>query len=43
LKHGNSIVVAPWSRHQKDRSFIYTWDGCDETVIRDLPLESGPA
>jgi hypothetical protein len=37
VKHGNSIVVAPWSRHQKDRSFIYAWDGCDETVIRDLP------
>jgi hypothetical protein len=37
VKHGNSIVVAPWSRHEEDRSFIYAWDGCDETVIRDLP------
>lgn len=37
VKHGNSIVVAPWSRHEKDPSFIYAWDGCDETVIRDLP------
>ena len=37
VKHGNSIVVAPPSRHQDDRSFAYAWDGCDETVIRDLP------
>jgi hypothetical protein len=37
VKHGNSIVVAPPSRHQDDRSFAYAWDGCDETVIRNLP------
>ena len=37
VKHGNSIVVAPPSRHQDDRGFAYAWDGCDETVIRDLP------
>jgi Bifunctional DNA primase/polymerase, N-terminal len=37
VKHGRSIVVAPPSRHAEDRSFVYTWDGCDETVIRDLP------
>jgi hypothetical protein len=35
--HGKSIVVAPPSRHEKDRAFTYAWDGCDETVIRDLP------
>ena len=43
VKHGNSIVVAPWSRHEKDRSFIYSWDGCDETVICDLPPFDGAA
>jgi len=37
VKHGNSIAVAPPSRHQDDRSFVYAWEGCDETVIRDLP------
>jgi Bifunctional DNA primase/polymerase, N-terminal len=37
VKHGNSIVVAPPSRHQDDRGFAYAWDGCNETVIRDLP------
>jgi len=37
IKHGNSIVVAPPSRHQDNRGFAYAWDGCDETVIRDLP------
>jgi Bifunctional DNA primase/polymerase, N-terminal len=37
VKHGNSIVVAPWSRHEEDRAFVYTWEGCDETVIRELP------
>lgn len=40
VKHGQlgaGIVVAPPSRHEKDRSFQYEWDGCDETVIRDLP------
>lgn len=37
VKHGLSIVVAPPSRHQEDQSFAYAWEGCDETVIRDLP------
>ena len=40
LKHGQrgaGIVVGPPSAHDKDRSFRYAWDGCDETVIRDLP------
>jgi hypothetical protein len=37
VKHGNSIVVASWSRHEEDRAFVYTWEGCDETVIRELP------
>jgi hypothetical protein len=37
LKHGNSIVVAPPSLHQNDRTFAYSWEGCDEMVIRDLP------
>jgi hypothetical protein len=40
IKHGQrgaGIVVAPPSRHEKDRSFAYAWDGCDETVIRELP------
>src|SRR5215510_8045721 len=41
IKHGNSIVVAPWSRHQEDRAFVYRWDGCDQTVIRDLPPFKG--
>jgi Bifunctional DNA primase/polymerase, N-terminal len=43
VKHGNSIVVAPWSRHEKDPAFIYTWEGCDETVIRELPPFNGAA
>ena len=37
LKHGKTIVVAPPSTHEMDRSFTYQWDGCDENVIRDLP------
>jgi hypothetical protein len=40
LKHGQrgaGIVVGPPSAHEKDRSFRYAWDGCDETVIRHLP------
>ena len=37
VKHGNSIVVAPPSLHEKDRSFAYRWHTCDETVINDLP------
>jgi hypothetical protein len=43
LKHGNSIVVAPPSRHQDDRDFRYSWEACDETVIRDLPAFNEPA
>jgi len=43
IKHGNSIVVAPWSRHQEDRAFVYRWDGCDEMVIGDLPPFKGQA
>jgi hypothetical protein len=41
VKHGNSIVVAPWSRHEKDPAFIYSWEGCDETIIRELPPFNG--
>ena len=37
LKHGKSVVVAPPSRHEKDRTFSYAWDACDETVIQELP------
>jgi hypothetical protein len=37
IKHGRSIAVAPPSWHEKDPSFHYTWDGCDERVISDLP------
>ncbi len=37
LKHGKSIVVAPPSRHATERSFRYSWCGCDEDVINDLP------
>jgi bifunctional DNA primase/polymerase-like protein len=37
IKHGPSIVVAPPSRHEKDRTFAYAWESGDETVIRDLP------
>lgn len=37
VKHGNSIVVGPPSFHEKDVHFSYSWDGCDATVIRDLP------
>ncbi|MFT5511215.1 MAG: hypothetical protein ACI89J_004316, partial [Hyphomicrobiaceae bacterium] len=33
----HDIAVCAHSRHEKDRSFIYTWDGCDESVIEDLP------
>src|SRR5262245_689342 len=43
IKHGNSIVVAPWSRHQEVRAFVYRWDGCDEMVIGDLPPFKGQA
>lgn len=40
IKHGQSgsgIVVAPPSTHPDQREFAYRWDGCDHTVIRDLP------
>jgi hypothetical protein len=40
LKHGKSgagIVVAPPSTHEKDHTFNYTWEGCDETVLGHLP------
>jgi hypothetical protein len=37
IKHGNTVVVAPPSLHEKDKTFAYSWDGCDETVIRHLP------
>lgn len=40
LKHGKAhagICVAPPSRHEKQPGFRYSWDRCDETVIRDLP------
>ena len=37
IKHGRSIAVAPPSRHEDDQSFAYSWDGCDETAINDLP------
>jgi hypothetical protein len=36
LKYGNQIVVAPPSRHAEQQDFIYTWDNCDPSVIRDL-------
>ena len=41
LKHGQGgcgIVVAPPSKHEKDPSFRYAFDGCDETVISSLTL-----
>jgi Bifunctional DNA primase/polymerase, N-terminal len=41
VKHGQNgagIVCAPPSIHEKDPSFAYAWDGCDATVIRDLPV-----
>lgn len=37
VKHGRTIVVAPPSHHENDNDFVYSWDSCDETVIRDLP------
>jgi len=40
VKHGRGgtgIVAAPPSVHEKDPSFRYAWDGCDETVIHHLP------
>ncbi|MEZ5842762.1 MAG: bifunctional DNA primase/polymerase [Hyphomicrobiaceae bacterium] len=40
IKHGRkgAIVVAPGSRHPDDQTFIYTFDSCDERVLRHLPL-----
>ncbi len=38
IKHGSGLVVAPPSRHAEDRAFSYSWDGCDPTVIRHLPM-----
>jgi hypothetical protein len=40
IKHGqgqNGILAAPPSVHEKDPSFRYAYEGCDETVIRHLP------
>ncbi len=39
LKHGQGgcgVVVAPPSQHEKDPEFLYSWDGCDQTVISDV-------
>lgn len=40
IKHGSrgAIVVVPPSRHSEVRDFQYAWDGCDETVLSQLPL-----
>ena len=35
-KSGNDIVVGPGSIH--DTGHVYRWRGCDERVIRDLPV-----
>ena len=37
IKHGRSIVVAPPSRHETG-TMNYAWEGCDPSVIRDLPV-----
>jgi hypothetical protein len=37
LKHGNSIVIAPPSRHAEERDFTYSWIECNASVIHDLP------
>jgi hypothetical protein len=42
LKHGRSIVACPPSIHE-DGKHVYQFDGCDETVIRDLPVFNGRA
>ena len=39
VKHGNSIVVAPWSRHQKEHRSIFIKNCWNETVA--LKVESG--
>src|SRR5262245_4854300 len=31
VRHGNSIVVAPWSRHQDDHSSIFSRNGMAAT------------
>jgi hypothetical protein len=33
----HDIAVCAHSRHEDDRNFTYAWDGCDESVIEDLP------
>ena len=40
IKHGQrgaGIAVAPPSQHEKEPGFRYAWDGCDATVLHDLP------
>jgi Bifunctional DNA primase/polymerase, N-terminal len=40
IKHGQSgaaIVAMPPSPHEKEPGFLYAWDGCDASVIADLP------
>lgn len=44
IKHGQrgaGISVAPPSRHVHDHGFSYSWDGCDETMLADLPPLNG--
>jgi hypothetical protein len=36
-KNGSGILAAPPSRHEKDPSFRYAYEDCDETVVRHLP------
>lgn len=38
IKYGASVVMAPPSRHPLDPGFQYRWEGCDETVLCDLPV-----
>ena len=38
IKFGNSIVVAPPSRHPDEPTTQYQWLDCDPRVIQDLPL-----
>lgn len=40
VKHGQAgsgIVIAPPSAHATDATFCYSWDGCDLSVLPDLP------
>ncbi len=37
-QHGSAIGILPPSVHEKEASFHYSWLGCDETVLRHLPL-----